>query len=266
MNTPLIEPIYSPSDEPMRVAVLLSGSGTNFIAIYEEGKRLAASGGKHYATIGAVFTNVPGCKGVLIAAGLGIPVLGLSSKRFFSSLGRDPDDEAGRDYFDAAMIALIEDVCTPDIIVLAGYRRRLGGMFLRRYRNRVVNLYPGDITKDYLVRGVDASVQAIRAGEGSIKCTVYLERERERFGPALVQSEPISLAGYKEEDAEAVNDLIRSKGEWRIFPYAVHNLIAGGRLGVDGDDNIYLDGKKLGKGGYQYRGESGQSAELSNKT
>lgn len=260
MNTPLIEPIYSPSDEPMRVAVLLSGSGTNFIAVYEEGKRLAARGGKHYATIGAVFTNVPGCKGARIAAGLGIPVLSLSSKLFFSSLGKNPDDEAGRDYFDAAMIALIEDVCRPDLIVLAGYRRRLGGMFLGRYRNRVVNLYPGDITKDYLVRGVDASVQAIRAGDGSIKCTVYLERERERFGPALVQSEPISLSGYKEGDAEAVNELIRSKGEWRIFPYTVHNLIAGGRLGVDGEDNVYLDGKKLGKEGYQYRGESGQPA------
>ncbi|HSC34600.1 MAG TPA: formyltransferase family protein [Thermodesulfobacteriota bacterium] len=253
MNTPLIEPVYSPSDKPMMVAVLLSGMGTNFISIYEEGKRLAGIVGKRYATIGAVFTNVPGCAGALKAAGLGIPVLSLSSKLFFSSLGRNPDDDEGRDYYDAAAVAMIEDVCRPDLIVLAGYRRRLGGMFLGRYRNRVINLYPGDITKGYLVKGVDASVQAIRAGEGSIKCTVYLERESERFGPAMVQSEPISLAGYKEGDAEAVNGLIRSKGEWLIYPYAVHNLIAGGRLGVDGDDNVYLDGKMLGKDGFQYR-------------
>lgn len=254
MNTPLIEPIYSPSDKPMVVAVLLSGTGTNFISIYEEGKKLAGIGGERYATIGAVFTNVPGCAGALKAAGLGIPVLSLSSKLFFSSLGKSPDDEAGRDYFDDAAAAMIEDVCRPDLIVLAGYRRRLGGMFLGRYRNRVINLYPGDITKGYLVKGVDASVQAIRECEGSIKCTVYLERESERFGPALVQSEPISLAGYKEGDAEAVNELIRSKGERLIYPYAVHKLIAGGRLGVDGNDNVYLDGKMLGKDGFQYRG------------
>jgi phosphoribosylglycinamide formyltransferase-1 len=254
MNTPLIEPIYSPSGEPMRIAVFLSGSGTNFTAIYEEGKRIAGIGGKPYAVIAAVFTNVPGCKGALKAAGLGIPVLGLSSKLFFSSLGKNPDDDEVRDYFDAAALALLEEVCKPDLIVLAGYRRRLGGMFLGRYRNRVVNLYPGDITKDYLVRGVDASVQAIRAGESSIKCTVYLERPHERFGPALVQSEPVSLDGYKEEDAEAMNELIRSEGEWRIYPYAVHNLIAGGRLGVDPDDNVYLDGRRLGKEGYQYVG------------
>jgi len=254
MNTPLIEPIYSPADKPMMAAVLLSGSGTNFISIYEEGKRLAGIGGEPYAAIVAVFTNVPGCAGALKAAGLGIPVLSLSSKLFFSSLGRNPDDEEGRDYFDAAAVAMIENVCRPDLIVLAGYRRRLGGMFLGRYRNRVINLYPGEITKGYLVTGVDASVQAIRAGEASIKCTVYLERERERFGPALVQSEPISLTGYKERDAEAVNELIRSQGEWKIFPYAVHNLIAGGRLGIDSNDNVYLDGGKLGKDGFQYRG------------
>lgn len=259
MNTPLIEPIYSPSDEPMRVAVFLSGSGTSFMALHEAGERIQAGGVKPRAEIAAVFTNVPGCEGALKAAGLGIPVLSLSSKSFFSTLGVSADDDAARDYYDAAALTMIEEIRRPDLIVLAGYRRRPGGMFLRRYRNRVINLYPGDITKDYLVRGVDASVQAIRAGEGSIKCTVYLERERERFGPAIVQSEPIPLAGYKETDADAVNVLVRSRGEWKIYPYAVYNLIACGRVGIDKNDNIYIDGRRLGKEGYQYTGESGQT-------
>ena len=252
MNIPQIEPIYIPEEEPMQAAVFLSGSGTNFTAIYEESKRRKSAGGKPYAEICTVFTNVPGCAGASKAAGYGIPVLGLSSKAYFSSLGKDPDDEETRDYYDAASIALIENVCKPDLIILAGYRRRLGGMILERYRNRVVNLYPGDTTKGYLVRGVDASVQAIRAGESSIKCTVYLERERERFGPALVQSEPIDLAGYGEKDAESVNELIRSRGEWLIFPHVVHDLIAGGRLGIDAEDNVYLDCRRLGREGYQY--------------
>lgn len=252
MTASQIEPLYSPSGEPMKAVVFLSGSGTNFIAIYEDYKRRHAEGGKPYAEICAVFTNVPGCEGALKAAGLGIPVLSLSSKHFLSALGKDPDDDEARDYFDAASVSLIENVCKPDLIILAGYRRRLGGMILGRYRNRVVNLYPGDTTKSYLVRGVDASIQAIRAGESSIKCTVYLEREHVRFGPALAQSEPISLAGYTEEDAEAVNGLILSKGEWKVFPYAVHELIAGGRLGIDGDDNVCLDGRVLGKEGYQF--------------
>jgi phosphoribosylglycinamide formyltransferase-1 len=238
----------------MKAVVFLSGSGTNFIAIFEDYKRRHSEGGKPYAEISAVFTNVPGCEGALKAAGFGIPVLSLSSKLFFAALGKDPDDEEARDNFDADALTLIENVCEPDFIILAGYRRRLGGMILGRYWNRVVNLYPGDTTKGYLVRGVAASTQAIRAGESSIKCTVYLEREHVRFGPALAQSEPISLAGYREEDAESVNELIRTEGEWKVFPYVVHELIAGGRLGIDGDDNVYLDGRALGKEGYQFGG------------
>ncbi len=254
MNTPPIEPIFNPAQSPMSVAVFLSGSGTNFISVYEEQKRLEREGEKPCGRIDAVFTNVPECKGAIKAKEFGIPVLSLSSKLFFSTLGTNPDDEAGRDYFDAALVALVEEICKPDLIVLAGYRRRLGGMFLARYKNRVVNLYPGDITKDYLVRGVDASVQAIRAGESTIKCTVYLERENVRFGPALVQSQPISLGGFKESDSEAVSERIRSEGEWKIFPYAVHHLIAKGRLGMDKDDNVYLDGNRLGRSGHQYAG------------
>lgn len=235
----------------MSVAVLVSGSGTNFTAIYEAEKRLEEAGEKQYGRIEAVFTNVPRCKGALKAREYGIPVIGLSSKIYFDTLGRSADDEEARDYYDSAVITLLEQVCAPDIIVLAGYRRRLGNVFLSRYKNRIVNLYPGDIIKDYLVRGVDAPVQAIRAGESSIKCTVYLEKAGERFGPAIMQSRPISLEGFREDDAHRMNERIRREGEWKIFPYAVHEIIARGRLGIDGNDNLYLDGKRLGKGGFQ---------------
>lgn len=235
----------------MSVAVMLSGSGTNFAAIYEEAVRLAGAGEKTYGRVDAVFTNVPGCGGALKAAEYGMPVVSLSSKTYFDALGSSPDDEESRDFYDAAAAALIESVVRPDIIVLAGYRRRLGGAFLGRYRNRVFNLYPGDITKDYLVRGVDASVQALRAGEDSIKCTVYLESEDGRFGRALVQSPPVSLTGFGEEDREIMSEKIRIEAEWKAFPFAVHHLIAKGRVGVDGEGCLYLDGRRLGPGGFQ---------------
>jgi folate-dependent phosphoribosylglycinamide formyltransferase PurN len=138
--------------------------------------------------------------------------------------------------------------------VLAGYRRRLGSLFLNRYKNKVINLYPGDITKDYLVKGVDAAIQTIRAGEESIKCTVFLQKENERFGPALLQSKPISLKGYSQDDKDLMNEKIRVEGEWAIFPYTVHNLIAKGCLGVDKDDNVYMDGVKIERAGLQFGG------------
>jgi len=251
MNKNQINLIHTPSDEPMSVAVFLSGSGTNFIAIHEEQKRLQKKGEKNYGSIDLVFTNVPNCRGAQLAHEYGIPVADFSSKKFFEIIEKHPDDEQARDYYDAAVIATIEEFCEPDIIVLAGYRRRLSSRFLNRYQNRIVNLYPGDITKDYLVRGVDAWVQALAAGESSIKCSVYMERDNERFGSAIVQSHPISLAGFTEENKALVSDKIREEGEWVVFPYAVHKLIAKGCLGVDSEGNLYLEGVKLDKSGLQ---------------
>jgi len=254
MKTSQIELIHNPGNQPMSVAVFLSGSGTNFIAIYEEQKRLEKKGEENYGRIDVVFTNAPNCKGAQIAEEYGIPVADLSSKKYFHLINKHPDDDEARDYYDAAVISAVEQVCSPDIIVLAGYRRRLGSLFLNRYKNRVINLYPGDTTKDYLVKGVDASVQALRAGERSIQCTVFLQKENERFGPALLQSKPISLKGYSQDDKGLMNEKIREEGEWKIFPYAVHNLIATGCLGVDKDDNVYMDGVKLERAGLQFGG------------
>ena len=253
MNKNQINLIHTPIDEPMSVAVFLSGSGTNFIAIHEEQKRLQKKGEKNYGSIDLVFTNVPNCMGAQLAQEYGIPVANLSSKKFFEIIEKHPDDEQARDSYDAAVMATIEEFCKPDIIVLAGYRRRLSSRFLERYHNRIVNLYPGDITKDYLVRGVEAWVQALRAGEDSIKCSVYMERDNERFGSAIVQSQVISIAGFTQEDKGLVSEKIREEGEWIVLPYAVHNLIAKGCLGVDGEDNLYLEGVKLEKAGLQFK-------------
>jgi phosphoribosylglycinamide formyltransferase-1 len=248
-----IELIYNPRDGAMKVAVLVSGSGTNFSAIHDEQLRLKRLGETHYGNVGVVFTNVPNCDGADKAKDVGVPVVSLSSKSYFEILNRNPDDDGLRDYYDAATISLIEGVCKPDIVVLAGYRRRVGGLFLSHYRNRVVNLFPGDITKRYLVRGVDASIQALRAGESNIKCTVYLENDGERFGRSIVQSKPISLEGYEEREAGKMQEKIRKQGEWRIYPFAVHQLIAKGRLGIDEKYNLYMDGKRMPERGYQFK-------------
>lgn len=249
-----IKLLYEPKDEPMSVAVFVSGSGTNLVAIHEEEKRLKKAGEKQHGRIDAVFTNAPDCKGAERAREFGIPVVSLSSKSYFEILQKNPDAEEARDYYDAAAIALIEKICSPDIVVLAAYRRRLGGLFDNRYKDKIINLYPGDTTKNYLVRGIDASIQALRAGEKTIRCTVFLNRETERFGPAIAQSQPVSLEGFGESYREEMQEKIRNEGEWAVFPFAVHHLIARGRVGIDEEDNIYIDGKKMPKEGYPLEG------------
>ncbi|HEY7535285.1 MAG TPA: formyltransferase family protein, partial [Thermodesulfobacteriota bacterium] len=151
-----IKLLYKPDNEPMRVAVLVSGTGTNFIALYEEQIRIEKSGDNNYGRIDVVFTNVPNCIGAERARELGIHVVSLSSKSFFEIIQKKPDDNETRDLYDAAALTLIEEVCHPDLVVLAGYMRRVGGLFIKRFMNRILNIYPGDITKTYLVRGVEA--------------------------------------------------------------------------------------------------------------
>jgi phosphoribosylglycinamide formyltransferase 1 len=248
-----IKLLYKPEGNPMNVAVFVSGSGTNLIALYEEQKRLEKLGEKNYGKIEVVFTNVPDCRGADIAREFRIPVISLSSKSYFEILQKSPDDDGSRDYYDSATITLIEGICSPDLVVLAGYRRRLGGVFINRYKNRIVNLYPGDTTKTNLLRGVDAAIQALRVGEKEIKCTLFLSRDKERFGPAIIQSQSVSLDGFNEGDIKEIQEKIRKEGEWQIFPFAVHHLIAKGRVGVDSKDNIYIDGVRMPKEGYQFK-------------
>ena len=100
---------------------------------------------------------------------------------------------------------------------------------------------------------MEAPIQALRAGENAIKCTVFLAREEERFGPAIIQSNHISLEGLKEEDIKEIEEKLRKEGEWIIYPLAVHHLIAKGRVGIDLADNIYIDGIKMPKEGYQFK-------------
>ncbi|NIP30606.1 MAG: hypothetical protein GTN99_10870, partial [Candidatus Dadabacteria bacterium] len=187
-----------------------------------------------------------------IAGEYDIPVIALSSKKFSKALNLKPDDEELRKYFDAAVISLIESICTPDLIVLAGYRRKLSSLFYKKYKNKIVNLYPGDITKEYLVTGVEAPIQALRNNETEIKATVYLEQENTRFGIPIIQSEYVSLKGLSEQDIDLINKNIREQAEWVIYPYAVYDLIGKGRIGIDDKSNLYLDSKLINKSGLQY--------------
>jgi len=254
-NITRFEPVYKPKDRAMTTAVFISGSGTNLIAIYKEQKRLEKLGDHNYGKVEVVFTNAPNCEGADKAINLGIPVVSLDSKKYFETLGKTKDDNEAREYYDAGAIALVESRCDPDFIILAGYRRRLGYTFIDRYKNRIINLYPGDITKPYLVKGIDASIQALRAGEKNVRCSVFLERANQRFGPLVMRSEPISLEGYTENDVELMQEKVRKEGEWIIYPFAIHQLIAKGRLGIDENDCIYVDGDKMPREGYQFKGK-----------
>lgn len=244
-------PLYEDTDRPMKVLLLASGRGTNFESIFSRQKELERSGEKNHGAVELVFSNNPAAGILKKAEGLEIPSSCLSSARFFRSLGKDPSDEEGRKLYDSAVISLVEKLLEPDLVVLAGYRRKLSRVFTERFGNRIVNLYPGDTTSGYLERGREACVCAVENGEKAIRCTAYVENDPEtRFGPAIAQSAEISLEGFSPEDAESMGEKIRKQGEWKLFPFVVHDLVSNARVAMDGKNNVYVDGKKTGKTGF----------------
>ena len=235
------------NNKPMTIGIFLSGSGTNFDAIvrYIKDKNIID------ANIEFVFSNVPNCPGIKNAKNQGFTTFSLSSRDFFAKLGKQPDDVESRKDYDMKVLNTLSDFIETDLIVLAGYRRKLSHTFYSTFNNRIINMYPGDITKDYLITGIPASLQALQNKDKEIKCTVYFDREDVRFGTAILQSKPIELDGYKESNISELDSDIREKAEWTALPFTMIEVIAKQRLSFDEGGQLYLDDLPLPENGFQ---------------
>lgn len=286
--------IYDPSTHsPMNVAVFLSGSGTNFEALYNEQKRLESLGSPRYGRISFIFTDIPECRGANTARRLDIPTKVIDVKLFNQELGVNEilsTDSPARVGFDALSIYLMEQVLQPDLICLAGYERWLSPYFVERYRNRILNVHSGDTSKGYIGLGEKAVADAILAGEETTRSTIFFVDESKDMGSVLVQSHPIPvftqdnkddleqalkyvsnnrLTNVREfqraskEDEEAnrwlqtllklskeVQGRMKEKGDWPSYKFAVHHLIAQGRVAIDGR-TTFVDGVKLPPYGFR---------------
>ena len=112
-------------------------------------------------------------------------------------------------------------------------------------------MYPGDITREYLITGLSASLQALQNQDDEIKCTVYIEREDTRFGKAILQSKPISLEGYNESNISELDTELREKAEWTALPHALFEIIGKEKLFIDEKGNLYLEDNLLDNKGIQ---------------
>jgi phosphoribosylglycinamide formyltransferase 1 len=151
----------------MRLAILLSGRGSNFEAIHQaiEEKRLVA-------TIACVVSNRPSAAGIERAQQLGYPSHVIDHRNF-------PSREAHED----AVRAILNEA-RPDFVVLAGYMRLLSPSFIESYRDRILNIHPSLLPA---FPGVDAQAQALAWGVKVSGCTVHLVDETLDGGPIVVQ-------------------------------------------------------------------------------
>jgi phosphoribosylglycinamide formyltransferase-1 len=167
----------------MRLAVLLSGRGSNFQSIHQ-----AIAGGVLPAEIVCVISNRPAAPGIMKAGELGYAAHVIDHTAFPS---RAAHEEAVLSVLDAAR---------PDYIALAGYMRLLSADFVARWPNRILNIHPSLLPA---FPGVDAQSQAHRYGVKVTGCTVHFVDEHLDAGPIVVQRTVEVLDGDSEESLAA---------------------------------------------------------------
>lgn len=150
-----------------RLAVLLSGRGSNFLAIHE-----ACLRGEIPAQVAVVVSNRPDAPGLERARQLGLAAHAIDHKQF-----------ANRARHEDEVLRVLEEHA-PDFVVLAGYMRLLSPGFVARFRHRITNIHPSLLPA---FPGVDAQKQAVEYGVKVSGCTVHLVDESLDGGPILVQ-------------------------------------------------------------------------------
>lgn len=158
-----------------RLAILLSGRGSNMLALLEATKTGVLKG---LAEVVVVFSNKPDAFGLEAAAALGCPVASL------------PSQSRKRESFDAEAAALLQQY-QPDVVVLAGYMRILSPAFIQPFAGRIVNIHPADTHHH---QGLHAYEWAFENKLPETKITVHLVDEGLDTGPILAQ-QTVDLRG-----------------------------------------------------------------------
>jgi len=202
-----------------RVAVLISGEGTNLQALID-----AAQAEQLGARIVAVVSNRAGARGLERASGAGIEALYLPAAR-----------GQGRADYDAALAALLAPR-RPDLIVLAGFMRIFAPAFVELYAGRMLNIHPSLLPKH---PGLDTHRRVLEAGDSWHGATVHFVTAELDAGPAIIRYRlPVRPGDTAASLAQRVH-----VGEHIILPRAV-SWFAAGRLRLEGG-SVMLDGQAL---------------------
>ena len=188
---------------PKRVAILISGRGSNMSALIE-----AAKVPDYPAEIIGVLSNRAAAPGLATAAAEGIATASLAQSKFPS-----------RDMFEDVMTQTLEswDV---DIVCLAGFMRILGEDFVNRWEGRMINIHPSLLP---LYRGLHTHERALADGAKVHGCTVHFVTPGLDEGAAILQAEVPVLPG---DTPEALSDRVLVE-EHRIYPEALRLLASG---------------------------------------
>ncbi len=191
-----------------RVAILISGGGSNMLALLRD------MVGEHPARPVLVAANDPQAAGLARASALGVPVAAVDHRPF----GKD------RAAFEAALLRPLLEA-EPDIVCLAGFMRVLTPAFVQRFEGRMLNIHPSLLPK---YPGLHTHPRALAAGDAEAGCTVHEVTAALDAGPILGQARVPVLAG---DDEAALSARVLAM-EHRLYPAVLRRFAAGDRTPV----------------------------------
>ena len=184
-----------------RVGILISGSGSNMVALVEGLKT------SPFAQPALVLTNNPDAGGLAKAAARGVATAVVDHRPFRGD--RPAFEDALQEELDKAEI---------DVIALAGFLRILTPGMITRWAGRMVNIHPSLLP---LFKGLNTHARALEAGVAVHGCTVHVVTEELDSGPILGQAVVPVLA-------DDTSDLLAArvlKQEHRLYPAALNAFL-----------------------------------------
>jgi phosphoribosylglycinamide formyltransferase-1 len=192
-----------------RVAILISGRGSNMMALVE-----AARAGDYPVEIVTVVSSRPEAPGLAWAKAQGLPTQAIDHKAY-----------ASREAFDAAVHAALT-AAGAELVALAGFMRIQSAGFVQRWLGRQINIHPSLLP---LFKGLHPQRQALQAGATISGCSVHFVTEDMDAGPVIAQA-TVPVRDGDSEDSLSERILA---AEHRLYPYALC-LVAAGQARLEG--------------------------------
>ena len=197
------EDVFRSPKKRGKIAVFLSGRGSNFVAIHD-----AILEGKINADIDLVFSNKKEAPGLNIAQERNLQTLSLNPKEF-----------ASREEYDRKIVEEVQkqDI---DLICLAGYMRILTPFFCEKLINKIINIHPALLPS---FPGLHVQQKAIDWGVKYSGATVHFVTPEVDMGPIIIQA----VVPVLQDDTEDTLSERILKEEHRIYPEAVRLYFEG---------------------------------------
>ena len=196
--------------KPIRLGVLISGSGTNLQAIID---RIAA--GALDAEVAIVISSRPSAYGLKRAEAAGIQTMSLSKEVYADPITAD----------EVIASTLVREKV--DYVIMAGYMRMVHAPILRTFENRVVNLHPALLPS---FKGAHAIQDAFDYGVKVTGVTVHFADDKYDCGPIIAQR---ALPVREDWDVDTLEAHIHEI-EHELYPDTIQ-LLAEGRVHVEGN-------------------------------